>query len=394
VKTFIEIGVPKKFADMLSSRGIASPFEIQEAALPDGLAGLDVCGKAPTGSGKTIAFGLVLAVRLQKSKPGQPGGLVLVPTRELAIQVAKEISMLCEGTDLRVASVYGGAGYGPQVKAVRGASIIVATPGRLEDLLERRDMSLGAVTIAVLDEADRMSDMGFLPAVRRILRALPKQRQVLLFSATLDGDISQVVKEFQNNPKRHESKSQEAEPDIDHKFWIVGRNDRVSTISRLVNQYERIILFSRTKHGCDRLAKQLDNSGVRSSVIHGNKSQAQRERSLEEFRRGKSNVLVATDVAARGIHIDDVPCVVHFDPPADHKDYIHRSGRTGRAGSKGVVISLVDPSQKRTVGKLARDADVEADFVAPEFGAVDPDQVEARPGEVGGVLISVGASAE
>ena len=193
MKSFVDLGVPAKFADKLSARGIASPFEIQEAALPDGLAGNDVCGKAPTGSGKTIAFGLVLAVRLQKSKPGQPGGLVLVPTRELAIQVAKEIAMLCEGTDLRVASVYGGAGYGPQVKAVRGASIIVATPGRLEDLIERRDMSLGSVTIAVLDEADRMSDMGFLPAVRRLLRALPKQRQVLLFSATLDGDISQVV---------------------------------------------------------------------------------------------------------------------------------------------------------------------------------------------------------
>lgn len=389
MKSFVELGVPAKFADKLIARGITTPFEIQAAALPDGLAGHDVCGKAPTGSGKTIAFGLVLAVRLQKSKPGQPGGLVLVPTRELAIQVAKEIGLLCEGTDLRVASVYGGAGYGPQVKAVRGASIIVATPGRLEDLLERRDMSLSAVTIAVLDEADRMSDMGFLPAVRRLLRALPKQRQVMLFSATLDGDISQVVKEFQHEPKRHESHSDADEPDIDHKFWMVSRNDRVETIAQLVNHYERIILFCRTKHGCDRLAKQLDNAGVRSSIIHGNKSQAQRERSLEEFRRGRSNALVATDVAARGIHIDDVPCVVHFDPPADHKDYIHRSGRTGRAGSKGVVISLVESSQKRTVNKLARDAGVEADFVEPDFEPADPDQIEARPGALGGVLLAV-----
>ena len=389
MRSFIELGVPAKFAEKLTARGITTPFEIQAAALPDGLAGHDVCGKAPTGSGKTIAFGLVLAVRLQKSKPGQPGGLVLVPTRELAIQVAKEIGLLCEGTDLRVASVYGGAGYGPQVKAVRGASIIVATPGRLEDLLERRDMSLSAVTIAVLDEADRMSDMGFLPAVRRLLRALPKQRQVMLFSATLDGDISQVVKEFQHEPKRHESHSDADEPDIEHKFWMVSRNDRVETIAQLVNHYERIILFCRTKHGCDRLAKQLDNAGVRSSIIHGNKSQAQRERSLEEFRRGRSNALVATDVAARGIHIDDVPCVVHFDPPADHKDYIHRSGRTGRAGSKGVVISLVESSQKRTVNKLARDAGVEADFVEPDFEPADPDQLEARPGALGGVLLVV-----
>ena len=393
MKTFLELGVPTKFAENLAARGISTPFEIQAAALPDGLNGHDVCGKAPTGSGKTIAFGLVLAVRLQKSKPGQPGGLVLVPTRELAIQVAKEVGLLCDGTDLRVASVYGGAGYGPQVKAVRGASIIVATPGRLEDLLERRDMSLSAVTIAVLDEADRMSDMGFLPAVRRLLRALPKQRQVLLFSATLDGDISQVVKEFQRDPKRHESQTDADEPDIEHKFWMVSRNDRVETIAHLVNNYERIILFCRTKHGCDRLAKQLDNSGVRSSIIHGNKSQAQRERSLEEFRRGRSNVLVATDVAARGIHIDDVPCVVHFDPPADHKDYIHRSGRTGRAGSKGVVISMVESSQKRTVNKLARDAGVEADFVAPDF---EPSlhEITARPGALGGVLLTIGASAE
>ena len=389
MKSFIDLGVPAKFAEKLTARGITTPFEIQAAALPDGLAGHDECGKAPTGSGKTIAFGLVLAVRLQKSKPGQPGGLVLVPTRELAIQVAKEIGLLCEGTDLRVATVYGGAGYGPQVKAVRGASIIVATPGRLEDLLERRDMSLSAVTIAVLDEADRMSDMGFLPAVRRLLRALPKQRQVMLFSATLDGDISQVVKEFQHEPKRHESHSDADEPDIEHKFWMVSRNDRVETIAQLVNHYERIILFCRTKHGCDRLAKQLDNAGVRSSIIHGNKSQAQRERSLEEFRRGRSNALVATDVAARGIHIDDVPCVVHFDPPADHKDYIHRSGRTGRAGSKGVVISLVESSQKRTVNKLARDAGVEADFVEPDFEPADPDQLEARPGALGGVLLAV-----
>ena len=389
MKTFVDLGVPKKFAEKLTARGIASPFEIQEAALPDGLAGLDVCGKAPTGSGKTIAFGLVLAVRLQKAKPGHPGGLVLVPTRELAIQVAKEINLLCDGTDLRVASVYGGAGYGPQVKAVRSASIIVATPGRLEDLLERRDLSLGSVTIAVLDEADRMSDMGFLPAVRRILRALPKQRQVLLFSATLDGDISQVVKEFQHDPKRHESKSQEAEPDIEHKFWLVGRNDRVETISQLVNRFERLILFCRTKHGCDRLAKQLDNAGVRTSVIHGNKSQAQRERSLEEFRRGRSNVLVATDVAARGIHIDDVPCVVHFDPPADHKDYIHRSGRTGRAGSKGVVISLVDTSQRRMVGKLAQSARVEAEFVSPDFEPAENVHVATRPGDLGGVLLKL-----
>ncbi len=372
------------------SRGITSPFEIQEATLPDGLAGLDVCGKAPTGSGKTIAFGLVLAIKLHRSKPGQPGGLVLVPTRELAIQVAKEIDMLCDGTDLRVASVYGGAGYGPQVKAVRNASIIVATPGRLEDLLERRDMSLSAVTIAVLDEADRMSDMGFLPAVRRILRALPKQRQVLLFSATLDGDISEVVKEFQKSPKRHESKSLEAKPDIDHKFWLVKRNDRVATVSQMVNAYERIIMFCRTKHGCDRVAKQLDQSGVRSSIIHGNKSQAQRERSLEEFRRGKSNILVATDVAARGIHIDDVPCVVHFDPPADHKDYIHRSGRTGRAGSQGVVVSLVDPSQRRSVDRLAANAGIHADFVEPQI--VKYEKIQARPGELGGVLLSAGST--
>jgi len=389
MSTFLQLGVPQSFVKRLDDRGITAPFEIQAATLPDGIAGFDVCGKAPTGSGKTIAFGLVLAVRLRKSKPGRPGGLVLVPTRELAIQVAKEIALLCQGTDLRVAMVYGGAGYGPQVRAVRGASIIVATPGRLEDLIERGDVSLGSVTIAVLDEADRMSDMGFLPAVRRILRALPKQRQILLFSATLDGDISQVVKEFLNDPRRHETKTEEAEPDIEHKFWLVNRNDRIETVAQMTNHYERIILFCRTKHGCDRVAKQLAVAGVKSSVIHGNKSQAQREKSLEEFRRGRSNILVATDVAARGIHIDDVPCVVHFDPPAEYKDYIHRSGRTGRAGSTGVVVSLVDPSQRRSVSRLARDAGVEPDFGSPELEVSARESLRVRPGSLGGVLLAV-----
>jgi superfamily II DNA/RNA helicase len=317
---------------------------VQEATLPDALAGNDICGKAPTGSGKTLAFGIAIAVKVTKSRPGRPTGLVLVPTRELAAQVAKEISLLCGGSDIRVSAVYGGAGYGPQVKAARASSIVVATPGRLEDLIKRRDLDLGAVAVAVIDEADRMADMGFMPAVKRIMRSVTTNRQTLLFSATLDGDIDMLIREFQNSPKRHAVATAENAGEIDHLFWNVSRDNRTKVLAEIATQYERAIVFCRTKHGSDRLAGNLESMGINTCVIHGNRSQAQREKALEQFRRGKATVMVATDVAARGIHIDAVPVVVHFDMPEDPKDYIHRSGRTGRAGMKGTVISLIDKS--------------------------------------------------
>ncbi|MGA1386699.1 MAG: DEAD/DEAH box helicase [Ilumatobacteraceae bacterium] len=361
----------------MGRRGITEPTAIQTMTVPDGLAGRDVCGKAPTGSGKTIAFGLVLVSRLRRAKPSAPTGLVLVPTRELASQVCAEIDLLDSGRTLRATAVFGGAGYGPQVRRISSASVVVATPGRLEDLISRRDVDLRSVQIAVLDEADRMADMGFLPAVKKILDRLPATRQVLLFSATLDGAVSELITRYQRNPARHDASSPETEPDIEHVFELIPKDRRLRRIAELLDQHEQIIVFCRTKHGSDRVARQLEADDARCAVIHGNRSQAQRERALDDFRRGRARILVATDVAARGIHIDDVPCVVHWDPPDDPKDYVHRSGRTGRAGARGVVVSFVDPSQRRSVMRDMRSIGIDVHFVDGKPPS------RARPGELG-----------
>ena len=387
-KTWLELGVPKNIISGLVARGIEAPFPVQEATLPDALAGNDICGKAPTGAGKTLAFGIAIAAKVTKSRPGRPTGLVLVPTRELAAQVAKEISLLCGGSDIRVSAVYGGAGYGPQVKAARASSIVVATPGRLEDLIKRRDLDLGAVAVAVIDEADRMADMGFMPAVKRIMRSVTTNRQTLLFSATLDGDIDLLIREFQNSPKRHAVASAENAGEIDHLFWNVSRDNRTKVLAEIATQYERAIVFCRTKHGSDRLAGNLESMGINTCVIHGNRSQAQREKALEQFRRGKATVMVATDVAARGIHIDAVPVVVHFDMPEDPKDYIHRSGRTGRAGMKGTVISLIDKSMRRTTTSLCRGMKFDVIYDEPNFNLSEPAK-PVRPGEIGAVVATL-----
>jgi len=387
-KTWLELGVPKNIISGLVARGIEAPFPVQEATLPDALAGNDICGKAPTGSGKTLAFGIAIAAKVTKSRPGRPTGLVLVPTRELAAQVAKEISLLCGGSDIRVSAVYGGAGYGPQVKAARASSIVVATPGRLEDLIKRRDLDLGAVAVAVIDEADRMADMGFMPAVKRIMRSVTTNRQTLLFSATLDGDIDLLIREFQNSPKRHAVASAENAGEIDHLFWNVSRDNRTKVLAEIATQYERAIVFCRTKHGSDRLAGNLESMGINTCVIHGNRSQAQREKALEQFRRGKATVMVATDVAARGIHIDAVPVVVHFDMPEDPKDYIHRSGRTGRAGMKGTVISLIEKSMRRTTTSLCRGMKFDVIYDEPNFDLSEPAK-PVRPGEIGAVVATL-----
>lgn len=387
-KTWLELGVPKNIISGLVSRGIEAPFPVQEATLPDALAGNDICGKAPTGSGKTLAFGIAIAAKVTKSRPGRPTGLVLVPTRELAAQVAKEISLLCGGSDIRVSAVYGGAGYGPQVKAARASSIVVATPGRLEDLIKRRDLDLGAVAVAVIDEADRMADMGFMPAVKRIMRSVTTNRQTLLFSATLDGDIDLLIREFQNSPKRHAVATAENAGEIDHLFWNVSRDNRTKVLAEIATQYERAIVFCRTKHGSDRLAGNLESMGINTCVIHGNRSQAQREKALEQFRRGKATVMVATDVAARGIHIDAVPVVVHFDMPEDPKDYIHRSGRTGRAGMKGTVISLIDKSMRRATTSLCRGMKFDVIYDEPNFDLSEPAK-PVRPGEIGAVVATL-----
>jgi superfamily II DNA/RNA helicase len=357
--TFADLGVPADVVALLERDGITTPFPIQEATLPDALAGRDVSGRAPTGSGKTLAFAIALVEALagrSRSKPRRPRGLVLVPTRELAAQVCGVLSPLARARSLTVTAVYGGAGYGPQLRALREAvDILVACPGRLEDLIERRDVSLQDVSIAVVDEADRMADMGFLPAVRRILDQAAADRQVLLFSATLDGEVDVLVRRYQTNPVRHEVGMTEASSgEVRHMFWKVDRNDRVTLAAKVVAGHQSSIVFCRTRHGADRLLRQLISAGVHAVALHGSRTQAQRDRALKAFHSGAARVLVATDVVARGIDVENVACVLHFDPPSDHKDYVHRSGRTGRAGADGTVISLVTPDQSGSARSMQR----------------------------------------
>ena len=378
-----DLGVSAQIAKNLEARGILAPFPIQEATLRDSLAGRDVCGKAPTGSGKTLAFGIVLASTVGRGRSGYPHGLVLVPTRELAAQVASEIAKLLQGMSVKVAAVYGGAAYGPQVKLARAAGILVATPGRLEDLIERKAVSLEDVSVAVIDEADRMADMGFLPSVKKIMRLAKPDRQTLLFSATLDGDIKSLVKEFQKDPVRHEVEVQDEVGQVAHRFYVVDRGDRMKALTRLSTTHEKMIVFCRTKHGSDRVAKNLEAAGVDTCVIHGNRTQAQREKALQQFKRGTATAMVATDVAARGIHIDDVPLVVHYDLPEDVKDYIHRSGRTGRAGRDGEVVSLVDGSGRKSTVRLLKGSGIEVSF--SEFPFADEESTPDAIGAIGTV---------
>ena len=339
--TFAALGVPARLCARLDELGIAEPFPVQAATLPDALAGRDVCGKAPTGSGKTIAFGLPLLARIEKAAPRRPKGLVLVPTRELASQVQEQLQALCWGTKTEVLAVYGGAGMEQQMKALgKGVEVVVATPGRLKDLLDRGSLRLDDVNIVVIDEADRMADMGFLPEVRRLLDQTNPKRQTLLFSATLDGDVDVLIRSYQTNPVHHEAESIEEQGEVTHRFWAVSHADRIQVATAVVERSWPAIVFSRTRHGAERLSKQLKKAGVRAEAIHGDRSQSQRERALGAFGRGDVHVLVATDVAARGIHVDGVACVLQFDPPATDKDYVHRSGRTGRAGEAGTVITL------------------------------------------------------
>ena len=354
--TFADLGVPARLCARLEELGIASPFPVQSATLPDALAGRDVCGKAPTGSGKTIAFGLPLLARIEKASPRRPKGLVLVPTRELASQVQDQLEALCWGTKTEVLAVYGGTGMERQMRALgKGVEVVVATPGRLKDLLERGSLRLDDVNIVVIDEADRMADMGFLPEVRRLLDKTNAKRQTMLFSATLDGDVDVLIRNYQTNPAHHEAISLEEQGGVTHRFWSVAQAERIEIATAIVSRSWPAIVFSRTRHGAERLSKQLNKAGVRAEAIHGDRSQSQRERALGAFGRGDVHVLVATDVAARGIHVDGVACVLQFDPPATDKDYVHRSGRTGRAGEPGLVITLVGPEKEKDVRKLQRE---------------------------------------
>ena len=369
--SFAELGLPERLVKALAEEGFTAPFPVQAATLPDTLAGRDLLGRGQTGSGKTLAFGLALLARLagERARPTAPLGLVLVPTRELATQVVDVLAPLAAAVNLRVAAVVGGLSMNRQIAELRrGVDLLVATPGRLTDHLQQGTCDLSEVTVATLDEADRMADMGFLPQVRAILDRTPSDGQRLLFSATLDGEVDTLVRRHLTDPVTRSVAPPTASIDtMEHHVLVVSRDDRSRVIAEIAAREGRTILFVRTKHGADRMVRVLRRQGVAAGPLHGGRSQNQRNRALDEFRSGEVPVLVATDVAARGIHIDDVGLVVHVDPPADPKAYLHRAGRTARAGEDGVVVTLSTPDQKPEVDTLTRQAGVR-----PEVATVTP----------------------
>src|SRR5579884_335583 len=354
--TFETLGVSADLASALAAAGITEPFPIQALTIPDALAGRDLCGKAKTGSGKTLAFGLPLLERLPKASPRRPTGLVLVPTRELANQVADVLVPLARPRGIRVRAVYGGVAMEPQVKALaKGVELVIGTPGRLIDLMERDELQLADVSMLVLDEADRMADMGFMPQVQKILYRIEGDHQTLLFSATLDGAVNQVVKRYMHDPAFHEVASKEPTvEEMRHHFFLVHQMDKVRVAAAIARGATRTLVFVRTKRGADRLVSDLRREGVRAGAIHGDLRQGAREKALADFAAGKLGVLVATDVAARGIHVDEIDVVVHYDPAEDHKTYLHRSGRTARAGETGVVVTLSLWNQENEVRVVQR----------------------------------------
>jgi superfamily II DNA/RNA helicase len=354
--TFETLGVPADLVGALARDGITEPFPIQELTIPDALAGRDLCGKAKTGSGKTLAFGLPLLERVGRAEPKAPRALVLTPTRELANQVKNVLAPLGKLRGARVAAVYGGAPMERQIAALRkGVEAVIGTPGRLIDLLERGELSLRAVEVLVVDEADRMADLGFMPQVQKLLHRIESEHQTMLFSATLDGAVRRLVDRYMHDPVRHEVESGEATVDeMEHRFLHVHQMDRVKVAAAISRGAERTLVFVRTKRGADRLVAQLRREGVRAGAIHGDLRQGARERALADFSRGRLPVLVATDVAARGIHVDNVDVVVHYDPAEDEKAYLHRSGRTARAGEAGVAVTLMLWNQENFVRVVQR----------------------------------------
>ena len=374
--TFAQLGVPESICRALARDGIHEPFEIQTAALADGLEGRDICGRAPTGSGKTLAFGIPLVVNVGRAKSRRPHALVLSPTRELADQIATELRTFAG--QIRVGVVYGGVGYGAQLKRLQqGVEILVACPGRLEDLIDQNAVSLHEVEQVVIDEADRMADMGFFPAVRRLLDQTDSRRQTLMFSATLDRDVAKLTRDYQYQPVTHEVG--DATPDIeaaDHRFWTVDRNERIAACVDVITAAGSAIVFCRTRHGSDRLARQLAQRGVRAAALHGGHAQNRRTRTLQEFIKGRVDALVATDVAARGIHVEGVASVIHYDPPEDQKAYLHRSGRTARAGQSGLVVSLIQPEQVAGTKRIQRQLGLRQPITSPD--RLDPNVVTVR----------------
>ena len=352
--SFRELGVSARVVDALAARSIHTPFRIQELVLPDALAGLDVLAKSPTGSGKTLAFAIPVAERTVPSD-GRVSALVLVPTRELASQVTAELQPLAKAKGLTVASAYGGVPLRAQGNRAKSAHVLVATPGRLEDLAQRRMIDLSHVRTFVLDEADRMLDMGFQPQVDKIVRRLPRNRQTMFFSATLDGTVGDLARAYTNSPSRIEGELSNAQPaEIEHQFVSVTADTKVETLVEHIKASDSTLVFVRTKRGADRLVRKLERHGVRAAAMHGDMSQRARERALAQFESGKVATLVATDVAARGLDLTEITHVINFDPPDEDKGYVHRTGRTGRAGRSGTAITFVLPDQQAETGRVAR----------------------------------------
>ena len=354
--TFRELGLRAEIVDALTAQGIDEPFPVQAATIEDALAGRDVCGKAKTGSGKTLAFGLPALQTVKPSRPGHPAALVLVPTRELAKQVVDVLNPIGKQIGVRVAAFYGGTSMDRQIRNLsRKIEVAVATPGRLIDLLERGELDLDDVGILIIDEADRMADMGFLPQVEWIMRKVPDDRQTLLFSATLDREVDVLVRRYMRDPVLHEVVSEAQDVDeMLHRFLKVHELDRIKVLAAISEGVSRTLVFVRTKRGADKLVSQLKREGVAAAAIHGDLRQSAREKALRDFQEEEHGLLVATDVAARGIHVDDVDVVVHYDPPEEHKSYVHRSGRTARAGNEGMVVTFVLWNQELEVERLQR----------------------------------------
>ena len=370
---WLNLGVDEQIVSSLIKRGINTPFPIQSLTIPDALRGNDVCGKAKTGSGKTLAFGIPMVQNLdQPSGDNNPRGLIMVPTRELATQVKEELDPLLNGKSMAAVAIYGGANIEEQIKTIkRGIDIIVATPGRMIDLLERQEISLQSLEMVVLDEADRMADMGFLPQVEWILRRVERNHQTLLFSATLDGVVNTLIQRYQSNPIMHEVEAKEITvEEMTHRFLLVHERDKVKVAAAITRSVTRTLIFSNTKAGCDRLVKKLLTEGIRAQAIHGDLRQNIREKALARFASGKLPVLVATDVAARGIHVDGVEVVIHYDPPSDHKTYLHRSGRTARAGTDGLVVTLSLWDEELIVKRLQKRVGLDMELV--EMFSNDP----------------------
>ena len=365
--SFSDLGIGPAIVKELNKQGISEPFEVQKESIPDSLLGRDVCCRAPTGSGKTLAFGLPLIARTRRANPKRPTGLILTPTRELAEQINSVLKPIALAVDRDVVSIYGGVSYKKQYNALnRGVDILVACPGRLIDLLDRRALKLDDVETVVLDEADRMADMGFMDPVCEILDQCSKNRQTILFSATLDDEVAEIVKNYQKNPVTVEVGPKEVSiENMQHLFWTMKPHQKLRVTSEILTKCGKTMIFCKTRRGVDRLGDEMYDAEINVSTLHGGLNQRQRDRALRRFTKGGSIALVATDVAARGIDIQGVNCVIHYDPPENGKAYKHRSGRTARAGAEGVVISYVQRSQQRTYNKIQNEVGIKRKFQPP-----------------------------